>query len=395
LVLVCALALIGLVLVLSRFDRFTRLVPLWKTNRIETPITPGTNPAGVVSRPSNDRQSDLARLIEQQRTLWSQRGLVVDSSADRTAEGWPKTLVASADQIRYQHTPSGLYLPQGYSPGDELDPVDRRPLTLTREDGTEFRRIAGGKFTMGNFDGSLAPSADPAHPVMLSSFYIQTTEVTNGEIERFVQDSSTEPFADWKKQFVQLTQKIPVEKARKHPAVNISYEAARAYARARGGRLPTEAQWEYTARSQGKDFHHVWDFQNNRNNDPRALANIDSAGANALDTAPVGTYPSDVTRQGIFDLTGNVREICRDVRRPYLLTAELQVDPQFPPDSTDGDVTLVVRGGSFYSPTDFGKTTDRSEGLQRNDSAAYIGFRIVVECPEYPAKTAKPDSPAR
>jgi serine/threonine-protein kinase len=104
------------------------------------------------------------------------------------------------------------------------------------------------------------------------------------------------------------------------------------------------------------------------------------------ETAPVGTYPRDVTAQGIFDMTGNVREWCRDVWKPYEAGAPLLVDPQWlPPSFAASDTTpMVVRGGWFYSPLDEGTTTFRPDGRKGQDVTYEIGFRIVIECPEIP-----------
>ena len=103
----------------------------------------------------------------------------------------------------------------------------------------------------------------------------------------------------------------------------------------------------------------------------------------------VGSYAGDVTSQGILDLTGNVREWCRDVWKDYDPRAPSQplVDPQVPPPNTaaSNDLEMVVRGGSYMPGFELGRTTERGSPRKGSDVTDQIGFRIVIECPEIPS----------
>ncbi|MHC5537980.1 protein kinase domain-containing protein [Singulisphaera rosea] len=325
--------------------------------------------------------------VAAQLELWKARGYTADPKAGQSDQGWPNALT-STDGIRLELNGRRMYLPAGYSPGEKLDPKGM-PLVLKRdEDGATFVRIVGGTFRMGNFSETpdLEGRSDPAHPVSLSSFYLQTTEVTNGEVEHLFRESNSSVPPEWKKRFDTLVKESSTEEARKHPAVHLRYELASEYARQRGGRLPTEAQWEYAARSGGKDYLHVWDFGDELDVPLQQLANIYTVGdGSTLNTAKFRSYPKDATANGIMDLTGNVRELCRDVWMPYQTKKEPELDPQFLPDATNRDVSVVVRGGSYQSYPESARTTYRVDKLQWNDHAADIGFRIVLECPELPA----------
>ena len=79
-------------------------------------------------------------------------------------------------------------------------------------------------------------------------------------------------------------------------------------------------------------------------------------------------------------MTGNVREMCRDVYRRY--DAGPRVDPAFPPDPGHSPAQTVVRGGSYVSGTECGRTTDRSAPLDWVLTAPDVGFRLVIECLE-------------
>jgi formylglycine-generating enzyme required for sulfatase activity len=345
----------------------------------------GAGPATVVSTPKTARvwsALDVARQV----SLWKSQGYNVDDPAARSPGGWPLTLIRASDNVPFKRDPSGIYLPAGYKPSSDRA-ADGFPRTLERLDGTDevtlFSRIVGGKFRLGSLksyeSGSEEGQSGPL--VKLSGFYMQQTEATNGEIERYINTLDSEPCKDWRRKYNSRTQSLSQQVASRLPASNISWRIADEYARQKGGRLPTEAQWEYAARSQGLGNIHVWGNQEA----PMQAGNI---GYVKNEPDVVGSYAGDVTSQGIRDMTGNVREWCRDVWKEFDPAAKSQPleDPQFPPpDAVASDkLEMVVRGGSYMPGIELGRTTARSAPRVGGEVTDQIGFRIVIECPEGP-----------
>jgi serine/threonine protein kinase len=289
-------------------------------------------------------------------------------------------------------------LPEGYKAEDESKLVNGWPAVLIRKaDGVRFIRIAGGEFMMGDdTTDNKEDLADerPAHPVVLSDFYLQEAEVTNAEMLHYFEAKGIEAPQRpkrWRDECALIDSKGP--KPDKFPAVGISHEMAEDFAHWVGGQLPTEAQWEYAARSRGKPIRFVWGNQEPTKD--KRPAYLETLSDESLHTTVGKQYPKDRTEQGIFDLAGNVREWCRDVFAPYVPSSQPLHDPQGPSrERIPGSATtFVLRGGSFATWIYECRTTgprranwridgsSTSDQLAEDGTAVDLGFRVVIEWP--------------
>jgi formylglycine-generating enzyme required for sulfatase activity len=254
--------------------------------------------------------------------------------------------------------------------------------------GMEFILIRPGEFLMGSRPGGPYLSKDiyrdsdeVQHPVRITRpFYMQITEVTQSQWKR-VMGSNPSHSKD-------CGEDCPVERV---SWLNVKAFIKRLNKMGIGSyRLPTEAEWEYSARA-GTDTPFSWGekvdctkamFQNNtlRGWD-HCVPHYRKMGLPINSPAPVKSFPPNPW--GIFDMHGNVWEWCEDWYGPY--PNGLVADPKGPKRGRE----KVRRGGSW-----FGKgTLCRSANRNRSHPASRYrttGFRLVMEPPRQ--STSKPAS---
>jgi formylglycine-generating enzyme required for sulfatase activity len=183
--------------------------------------------------------------------------------------------------------------------------------------------IPAGEFSMGS---SLNTEESPIHTVNVPEFWIDKTEVTNALYALCVQDkkctspNNTAHFTDPAYAF--------------HPVVYVSWNDAKTYCEYAGKRLPTESEWEKTAR--GTD-QRTYPWGNNAPN-PNLL-NYD----NNKDTTMIGIYLNGTSPYGVLDMAGNVWEWVSDWYSPAYYARSPLLNPTGP---ENGDAR-VIRGGSW------------------------------------------------
>ena len=252
-------------------------------------------------------------------------------------------------------------------PVPALAPVDPAPIVKmtpgVRE--PEMVRIPGGTFTMGSNDYD---SERPSHQVVIQDFLLGKYEVTFEEYDKFAQATG---------------RTLPEDKGwgrGRRPVINVSWDEAQAYAEwlskstGKKYRLPTEAEWEYAARSGAKQETWAGTSKNDE------LGNYAVYGANSGNkTAEVGSKQPNTF--GLHDLSGNVCEWVEDCWHKSYDNA--------PP--TDGSAWLaaasgecgrrVVRGGSWYY--NFPVTLRSSNRLRFTTDfrSIIVGFRLAQDIP--------------
>ena len=223
--------------------------------------------------------------------------------------------------------------------------------------------VPGGQFFMGSDDD--LPQEKPAHNVKLTPYCIDIYEVTtdaylkcsdNGKCKRASKVNEWDGIKSHDHDvFDPLCNVRDPSGREKHPINCVEWDMASTFCAAEGGRLPTEAEWEFAARSaDGRRYPWgdddptgdrlnacgsecvAWGKKNHV--EVKAMYASDDGFAN---TAPVGSFPAGKSRFGLEDVVGNVWEWVADWSAPYAATA--QSDPKGP----DTGTAKVIRGGAW------------------------------------------------
>lgn len=220
----------------------------------------------------------------------------------------------------------------------------------------------------------------PAHTVTLGDFRIDRHEVTHARYASFLDEN---PY--WQRDRLPAERhngdyllewqdnKIPEGKG-DHPVVHITWHSAQAFCQWAGGRLPTEAEWEYAARC-GDDREFPW---GNQLPSPE-LANYSASGHET--TVPAGSYPAHDC--GLQDLAGSVWEFLADAWVPEYAPGT-ETDPCLNCPKSEDEMVQVegrraVRGGSFGGSVVNLRTRWRDSHVVTN-AIEFVGFRCA-----YPA----------
>lgn len=178
--------------------------------------------------------------------------------------------------------------------------------------GIDWIFVKGSTFQMGDvFFDEYEDDAEPVHMVAVGDYYLSKCEITVVQYRAFCKatDRSMPEAPRW-------------GWMEKNPIVNVSWNDAEAFCEWAGGRLPTEAEWEYAAK--GGRQSNGYRYSGSNTIDEVAWY-IDNSG---LQTHMVGTKKSN--ELGLYDMSGNVWEWCSDWHREMKLAR-------------------VLRGGSWFN----------------------------------------------
>ena len=214
-------------------------------------------------------------------------------------------------------------------------------ITEIQDDqGAEMIFIPAGDFTMGS---AIQSEEKPPHSVFLDAFFIDKYEVTNAQYKVCVQSGSCTPPHERKSG--QRSSYYNNSSFAEYPVIYVDWEQAKTYCEWRGGRLPTEAEWEKAARGvDGRKY--PWGNQA----PDCALANYGSdellADACVGDSSAVGSYPQGASPYGVLDMAGNVWEWVQDWFRDDYYSS---MDTWFNPPGPDSGESRGLRGGGYTS----------------------------------------------
>jgi formylglycine-generating enzyme required for sulfatase activity len=227
--------------------------------------------------------------------------------------------------------------------------------------------IPDGTFQMGSPGGEGDSDEHPQHAVTLDAFYLDTHEVTNRQFQQFVQANSYKTTAEQEGNAFGYTSQdgwgnisgaswlkpegkgsVFASGRETHPVVSISWEDAKVYCGGVGKRLPTEAEWEYAARSGGTE--EVW-AGTSVEEQLREYA-VYSANYGNRTASVGGKKPNGL---GLYDMSGNVWEWVADWYDEGYYQASPQKNPQGP---STGE-KKVLRGGSWDSYPTYLRSANR------------------------------------
>ncbi len=302
--------------------------------------------------------------------------------------------------------------------------------------------IPGGQFTMGalNHDDQARPDERPAHKVAVDGFWMDITEVTNQQFQKFVDATGYVTVAEipprWEDMKKQLEPGTPrphdsvfvaasmvftpvatnnlydwtqwwswveganwrhpqgtgstIDDKENHPVVQVSWDDTQAYLEWAGKRLPTEAEWEFAARGGLIDKLYPWGDNNNitvcGNTWQGKFPEHNTYEDGFFTTAPVKSYQPN--GYGLYDIAGNVWEWTADwynVNYYAECAAQGMVEnptgPSQPYDPRQPFMPQrVQRGGSFLCNESYCSSYRASARMHSSQDTGqdHAGFRGVM-----------------
>lgn len=235
---------------------------------------------------------------------------------------------------------------------------------------SEMSFIKGGVYQMGDDNGHYGEK--PKHEVNINPFLVDIRVVTNREYSEFIDDNP-----NWEKG------KVPYELADNDylnlweggfcppeiidfSVINVSYFAAKAFAKWAKKRLLTEAEWEYAA---GGSHQLKWSLGNKFEHD-KYVFGLDGG-------QPKGAKPCQFSPNihGLFDMSGLVWEWVED----YYSVDFYSISPCDNPKNTNRTNEKCLRGGSAYFDNEnYLRTTQRGKNLPNACHEDY-GFRCAKD----------------
>ncbi len=313
------------------------------------------------------------------------------------------------ETLRVEYEPRAVETaegPSGARRGNATPQPVAFPKTITNSISMKLALIPAGEFKMGStpeqidkvlalfpgFKQEWASAEQPQHRVRVSRpFYLGAHEVTRGQFAEFVRAANyrTEAERDDEggsgfdvdsgrhetgKKYSWRDTGFP--QSDEHPVVNVSWNDAVAFCdwlsriEGRTYRLPTEAEWEYACRAGTTTLFSTGD-------EPEGVvtvANLAGAGDGFPFTAPVGSFKANAF--GVFDMHGNVWEMCADWFDPNYYSYSPATDPKGPLLGS----SRISRGQTWDGGGPDARSAHR-DCIAPTIRGASTGFRVALTIP--------------
>lgn len=383
------------------------------------PVTPTPQPTEVIVTATPEATEEESVIVAPTATPTTDPAQLIPTATATTA---PSSTPAS--QVAVVPTTQGAATQQSGVPDNTAlqgaatattDPgssgVANAP-TILEGIGSELVDIAGGTFQMGttaaeaavavracsegygeepgSCTAGMAEDSYPQHPVTISPFRMEVTEVSFSQFMAFMNSPSMGPGSHRSGCNGQACMATQSDSATSYvafdnnsysvpsvvadlPMVEVTWFGAKSYCEAIGRRLPTEAEWERAARGDSGIIYpwgNDWDAT-------RAWTNRSAPDAAAEGGAqPVTSFALGASPYGVLNMAGNVAEWVSDWYDPraYFSVSPTTVDPVGPPLGDE----KVTRGGSWDVSPFFARTPHR-QSLRPGQGAPSVGFRCVQD----------------
>ena len=249
--------------------------------------------------------------------------------------------------------------------------------------------IPAGTFEMGDSFSEGGSDELPVHTITLDSFFMSIYEITNQQYCDYLNSAypaqikvdsnvvyasgdgtNSNPYCDTNTADSRIVWDganfSVLSGYEDHPMVAVAWYGADAYCDYYGYSLPTEAQWEYAARGGLTGARYPWG-----DTIDCSLANHDNCiGA----TTPVGSYPAGANNYGLYDMAGNVLELCND----WYGVSYYSISPDTNPTGPATGNYHIHRGGGWLVNASYCRVAKRNYSVPFNRSNV-VGFRVCLD----------------